>query len=100
MGSYRSASSDSVGAGDIASQETTRVAAEIGGCDIGDRRVGVVVLANILVIASVVAVNNELVEAEVSHARWDQSGRSQKSRSREMHLVGNVFCKKGLTAWV
>jgi hypothetical protein len=77
--------SDLVGLGLGTGIETTSVANEVLGGDIGDGRVHVAVLANILVLLGDLRSNDELVEAVVGHCGLGQGGGSHDG-SEGAHL--------------
>lgn len=91
---------DLVGLGLSTGVKTTSVANEVLGGDIGNRRVHVAVLANILVLLGNLRSNDELVEAVVSHCGLGQSGSSHDG-SEGAHLdrldvyTARVFLKNG-----
>jgi hypothetical protein len=76
-----------VGLGLGTSVEATSVANEVLGGDIGDGRVHVAVLANVLVLLGDLVTNNERSEAVVGHCGLGQSGGSHDS-SEGTHLGG------------
>lgn len=79
--------SDLVSGGLSTSVKTTNVANKVLGGDIGDGRVHVAVLANVLVLLGNLVTNNELVEAVVGHCGLGQGGGSHDSGERA-HLDG------------
>jgi len=76
---YLGTSGNLVGACGLTACKTADVAAKVVRSDVCDRGVHVGILTNVLVVTSVVAVDNELVEAVVGHGRRDHSGRGQES---------------------
>jgi hypothetical protein len=77
--------SDLVGLGLGTSGETTSVTDEVLGGDIGNGRVHVAVLANVLVLLGNLRANDELIEAVVGHCGLGQGGGSHDS-SEGAHL--------------